>query len=198
MPLLSETFATSNLTEILRVIVNAKQTGYLKMVEGEQEGCLAVENGIILHARAGSDTGLHALFQFVGWREARFDFHERPMPADLPRDLAVYDPQVLLTGVAYKVDEQTLLHEAVPSLDSVLSYMGGEGLASIEVTSADLGLLILADGRRTVREIAERVNLNPVEVARNLARFRLAGVLELAAPPAPPAKSTKPAMAAAR
>ena len=198
MPLLSGTFATSNLTEILRVIVNAKQTGYLKIKEGEQEGCLAVENGIILHARAGSDTGLHALFQFVGWREARFDFHERPMPAAFPRDLAVYDPQVLITGVAYKVDEQTLLHEAVPSLDSVLSYMGGEGLASIEVTSADLGLLILADGRRTVREIAERVNLNPVEVARNLARFRLAGVLELAAPPAPPAKSTKPAMAAAR
>jgi len=43
----------------------------------------------------------------------------------------------------------------------------------------------LADGRRTVREIAERVNLSPVEVARNLARFRLAGVLELVTPSAP-------------
>ena len=91
--------------EFLRVIVNAKQTGYLKIKEGEQEGCLAVENGIILHARAGSDTGLPALFQFVGWREARFDFHERPMPADLSRDLAVYDPQVLIAGVAFKVEE---------------------------------------------------------------------------------------------
>lgn len=197
MPLLSGTFATSNLTEILRTIVNTKQTGYLKMAEGEQEGCLAVENGIILHARAGSDTGLHALFQFVGWREARFDFHERPMPADLTHDLAVYDPQVLITGVAFKVEEQTLLHEAIPSLDSVLCYVGGEGLASTEVTSADLGMLMLADGHRTVREIAERVNMNPVEVARNLARFRLAGVLELTAPPAPPAKSMKSAMAAA-
>ena len=198
MPLLSGTFATSNLTEILRIIVNAKQTGYLKMVEGGQEGCLAVENGIILHARAGSDTGLHALFQFVGWREARFDFHERPMPADLTHDLAVYDPQVLITGVAFKVDEQTLLHEAIPSLDSVLYYVGGEGLASIEVTPADLALLILADGHRTVRDIAERVNMNPMEVARNLARFRLAGALELIASPAPPAKSMKSAMAAAR
>ena len=194
MPLLSRTFATSNLTEILRVVVNAKQTGYLKMKEGEQEGCLAVENGIILHARAGSDTGLPALFQFVGWREARFDFHERPIPADLSRDLAVYDPQVLITGVAFKVDELTLLHEAIPSLDSVLCYVGGEGLAPVGVTSADLGLLLLADGHRTVREIAERVNANPMEVARNLARFRLAGVLELVAPPASPAKS---AMAAA-
>jgi hypothetical protein len=198
MPLLSGTLATSNLTEFLRVIVDAKQTGYLKVKEGEQEGCLAVENGIILHARAGSDTGLHALFQFVGWREARFDFHERPMPADLPRDLAVYDPQVLITGVAFKVDEQTLLHEAIPSLDAVLCYAGGEGLGSVEVTSADLGLLVLADGHRTGREIAERVNLSPMEVARNLARFRLAGVLELVTLPATPPKSAKSAMAAAR
>jgi hypothetical protein len=168
------------------------------MKDGELEGCLAVENGIILNARAGSDTGLHALFQFVGWREARFEFHERPMPAVLARDLAVYDPQVLITGVAFKVDEQNLLHEAIPALDSVLRYVGGEGLASVEVTSADLGLLILADGRRTVREIGERVNLSPMEVARNLARFRLAGVLELVTPKAgSTAKPVKSALAAA-
>jgi hypothetical protein len=187
MPLLSGTFGTSTLTEILRIIVDGKQTGYLKIKEGGQEGCLAVENGIILQARAGADTGLHALFQFVGWREARFDFHERPMPEDLSRDLAVYAPEVLITGVAFKVDELTLLHEAIPSLDSVLCYVGGEKLASVEVTSADLGLLALADGRRPVREIAERANMNPMEVARNLARFRLAGVLELMRPSASPA-----------
>jgi len=197
MPLLSGTFASSNLTELLRVIVNAKQTGYLKLKEGEQDGSIAVENGIIVHARIGSDTGLHALFQFVGWREARYDFHERPLPTDLPRDLAVYDPQLLITGVAFKVDEQNLLFEAIPSLDSVLCYVGGEGLASVEVSTADLGLLAQADGRRTVREMAERLNLSPAEVARNLARFRLAGVLELVPPPGSTPKSPKSAMAAA-
>lgn len=196
MPLLSGTFATSNLTEILRVIVNAKQTGYLKMKEGDQEGYLAIENGVILFAKTGSDSGLHALFQFVGWREGRYDFLERPIPSDLPRDLAVYDPQVLLTGVAFKVDELTLLHEAIPSLDSVLSYTGGVGLATVEVTSADLGLLVLADGHRTVREIAERLNMNAMEVTRHLARFRLAGVLELVTPPVSRMKPAKSAMAA--
>jgi hypothetical protein len=178
----------------MRIIVDAKQTGYLKMKEGELEGCLAVENGIILNARAGSDMGLHALFQFVGWREARFEFHERPIPAELARDLAVYDPQVLITGVAFKVDEQNLLHEAIPALDSVPRYVGGDGLASVEVTSADLGMLSLADGRRTVRDIAERLNVSPMEVARNLARFRLAGVLEVVTPRS--ASSGKSAMAA--
>jgi len=197
MPQLSGTFATTNLAEALKDIVSVKPTGYLKMKEGEQEGCLAVENGIILHARAGSTTGLPALFQFVGWREAQFEFQERPMPADLVRDLAVYDPQVLITGVAFKVDELALLHEAIPPLDSVPCYIGGEKLGSVEVTSADLGLLALADGRRTVREIAQGMNLSPMEAARQLARFRLAGVLELAPPPAPPMKSSKSVMAAA-
>jgi len=183
MPQLSGTFATTNLAEILNVVVGVKQTGCLKMKEREREGCLWVETGIILHAKAGSSAGLPALFQFVGWREAQYEFIERPMPADLVRDLAVYDPQVLITGVAFKEDELALLHEAIPSFDSILSYVGGEGLGAVEVTSADLSLLAVVDGNRTVREIAQRINLSPMEAARQLARFRLAGVLELVPPP---------------
>jgi hypothetical protein len=190
-------FASSTLTEILRVIVHAKQTGYLKVKEGDREGLLAVENGILLNARAGSNTGLPALFQFVAWRGAEYDFQERALPADGSRDLAVYDPEVLITGVAFKVDELALLNEAIPALDTVLTYMGGDGLASMEVTPTDRGLLALADGRRTVREIAERMNLSPTEVARQLARFRLAGVLELVTPPSAQAKPGKSALAAA-
>ena len=179
MPLLSGTTASTNLTEILRTITNAKQTGCLKLKMDGQEGCLAVENGVILHARAGTDTGLHALFQFVGWRGAQYEFTERAMPADLPRDLAVYDPGVLISGVAFKVDEQNLLLESIPPLDAVLCYMGGEGLGSVEVTPADLKMLVLADGHRTVRDIAQRVNLSAAEVAKHFAKFRLAGVLEV-------------------
>jgi hypothetical protein len=191
----SGAFPTSNLTEILRRTVETKQTGYLKIKAGAQEGCISIENGIILSARAGNDTGLHALFQFVGWRDAKLEFQERAVRGDLLRDLAVYDPQVLITGVAFKVDELTLLQEAIPPLDSVLSYVGGEGLASVEVTSSDLGLLALADGHRTVREIAERMNSSPTEIARQLARFRMAGVLEVLLP-TPPAKSAKTPLAA--
>jgi len=188
MPLSSGGFTSSNLTEILKTVLEVKQTGYLKIRDGDLEGCVAIENGVILHARAGTATGLHALFQFVGWREAKLEFHERPMPADLVRDLAVYDPQVLLTGVAFKVDEQNLLHDAIPSIDAIVRYVGGEGLASVEITPADRNLLVLADGRRTVRDIAERINLNPTEVARHLGRFRMAGVVEVVRP--------KPALAA--
>jgi hypothetical protein len=196
MSLLSGTFASSNLTEVLRGLVKAKQTGYLKIKEGDQEGCVAIENGVIIYARTGTATGLPALFQFVGWRDGHYDFQERRLSADLSRDLAVYDPEVLITGVAFKVDELNLLHEAIPSLDSILCFAGGEGLASMDVTSADLGLLAKVDGHRSVREIAEQMNLTPMEAARNLARFRLAGALDIVPVHRSPVKS-KSAMAAA-
>jgi hypothetical protein len=105
MPDSLESCHSSNLLEVLRTLMATKQTGYLKVKEGEQEGFVAVESGVIINAKTGPYTALHALFQFVGWREAKFDFHERPMPSDLSRDLAVYDPKVLMTGIAAKVEE---------------------------------------------------------------------------------------------
>jgi hypothetical protein len=185
----------SHLTEVLKTVIEVRQTGYLKLRDAGQEGSVALENGVILTARAGTATGLHALFQFVGWRGAKIEFQERPMPADIARDLAVYDPQVLLSGVAFKVEEQNLLLEAIPGFDDVLKYVGGEGLASVEITPPDRNLLTLVDGRRSVREIADRMNQNPAEVARNLGRFRMAGVLEVIG--ARPLPAPKPAKLAA-
>ncbi|MCE0484662.1 MAG: DUF4388 domain-containing protein [Methylacidiphilales bacterium] len=104
----SGSLSGTNLAEILRCLVNSKQTGYLKITEGEEEGCVAVENGVILNARTGTYTGLHALFQFVGWRDARIEFREAAVEADAMRDLAVYDPDVLITGVAHKEYELTV------------------------------------------------------------------------------------------
>jgi len=176
------------------MLVNGNQTGYLKIREGEREGFLAMENGTIVNARIGATVALHALFQFVGWREASFDFHEHPLPADLSRDLAVYEPQVLIEGVAFKEDELALLQQAIPPFDSMPHYNGSSSLGSVEATPADLGLLSLADGHRTVQEIAEMVKLSPLEVARILARFRLAGVLELVYPKKTRAKSVMAAV----
>jgi len=179
MPVFSGTFSTASLAEVLRMLVNTKQTGYLKIRFGDQEGFVAVEDGVIINARTGSHLALHALFQFVVWREAHFDFQEQVLASDLSRDLSVYDAQVLITGVVTKVDELAALQQAIPSMDSILFYVGGEALNTVEATPADLGLLILADGNRSVREIADKVKLSPLEVARSLARFRTAGVLEL-------------------
>ena len=115
MPLSSGSLSTTSLVDILRALVQTKQTGYLKIKGEEREGFLAVENGSIVNARAGAASGLHAFFQFVSWRDVRMEFHERPMPIDLARDLESYDPFVLLSGMNAKVEELAA-HQAKNSL----------------------------------------------------------------------------------
>jgi hypothetical protein len=103
IPPFSGTFATTNLAETLRMLVQAKQTGILYIHHGAEEGILALENGMIINAKTALHSGMHALFEFVGWHEAHFEFKEKPLPPDFSRDLSVYDAGVLIAGVAAKV-----------------------------------------------------------------------------------------------
>jgi hypothetical protein len=105
IPVFSGSFSTDSLAEVLQKLVDAKQTGILTLKQRDKEGTLVIENGIILNATTGSQTGLHALFQFIAWRQAYFNFQEKPVTPGLGRDLAVYDAHVLIQGVATKVEE---------------------------------------------------------------------------------------------
>jgi hypothetical protein len=100
-------FANASLAEILQMLIQAKKTGVLSIQSGDETGTVAVENGMILNAQAGAYGGMHALFQFVGWPETHFQFRDQAFPPDMTRDLAVYDPGVLIAGVAGKASAQT-------------------------------------------------------------------------------------------
>ena len=103
MIVFSGSLASTNLAEIVRMLVQAKQTGHLTIQDIGREGMLAMESGMIVNARADSSSGMHALFELVGWQKARFEYREQPLPADLSRDLSVYEPGVLLAGMTAKV-----------------------------------------------------------------------------------------------
>ncbi|MEM1058505.1 MAG: DUF4388 domain-containing protein [Verrucomicrobiota bacterium] len=179
MPEFAGSFTTINLAEVMRMLSGTHQTGVLHLDLGTDHGTLSMESGQFLNAATGALTGAPALYQFILWREAEFRFDEEPIPPEANRELAQFDTQTLINGVAKKIDELAALQQAIPSLDSVLFYLGGESLGDVEATPSELGLLILADGKRTVSEIADKARLNPLEVARSLAKFRLAGALEL-------------------
>lgn len=175
----SGNFQTINLAEVLRMLAATRQTGVLQCACEGEKGMLMLENGRIVSATTGDQLGPPALYQFILWRDGTFEFVAAPIPASAPRDLEVYDTDEIISGVARKIDELAAMQQAVPDLDSVLMFLGSETLRDVNATPAELGLLILADGRRTVGEIAAKAGMNPLEVARALARFRLAGVLEL-------------------
>jgi hypothetical protein len=110
MPIYSGTFATIGLAELLRQLTQARRTGHLVLQDLQEEGRVTLENGLIVNAKTGATSGMPALFQMVGWREAAFEFREEALAADFPRDLSVYDPEVLIRGVAAKVEEWVVQH----------------------------------------------------------------------------------------
>ncbi len=179
MPEFAGNFKTVNLAEVLRMLTMTRQTGILRLTMGLEQGFLGLEQGLIVSAVTGNTTGPQALFQFILWREADFIFKEQPLDPSIGRELASYDPAILIDGVAKKIDELAALQQAVPTLDSVLYFLGSESLGTTAATPSELGLLILADGKNTIEQIAAKAQMNPLEVARTMARFRLAGVVEL-------------------
>lgn len=179
MPEFAGNFKTINLAEVLRMLTMTKQTGILRMTMGLEQGFMGLDQGLILNALTGNVSGPQALYQFILWRDADFAFKEQPIEATAPRELASYDPAILIDGVAKKIDELAALQQAVPTLDSILYFLGSESLGTTSATPSELGLLLLADGKNTIEQIATKTQMNGLEVARIMARFRLAGVVEL-------------------
>lgn len=197
MPQFAGNINKVGLAEVLRLLTGTKQTGQLVLKQGPDDGAIAMDQGILVHAETGPDNGMPAIFQIILWRDARFEFVEAPLEAKKSRELAGFETKVIIDGIARKIDELAALEQAVPSLDSVLLYMGSEALGDLKATPSELALLIMADGQRTVQQIAELGGVSPTEVARAFARFREVGALELVsevvpANPEPPPLTVEP------
>lgn len=156
MPQFAGNINKVGLAEVLRLLSGTKQTGRLILKQREAEGALGLEEGKIVQAKAGEETGMPAIYQIILWREAQFAFEDGPLPENRARELAGFDTKVIVDGIAKKIDELAALEQAVPSLDSILLYMGSESLGGIKANPSELAMLIMADGQRTVQQIADR------------------------------------------
>ena len=175
MPALSGTFRESNLTEVLRLIVNNQRTGLLRIEEGDQHGIVAV--GKRHHPACPPRPGHRPPRAIPIRRLARGPVRFQGLP-DF-RHPAARPGRVRSAGVDYRRGFQggrtrpAQRRDAVAGFRPVL-HIGNGSAAALEESPSDRGLLGLADGHRTVRQIAAETKSSPVEVARSLARFRLA------------------------
>jgi hypothetical protein len=148
MPQFAGNINKVGLAEVLRLLSGTKQTGRLLLTQGGAEGSLGLEEGKIVQAQTGEETGMPAIYQIILWREAQFAFADGPLPENIARELANFDTKVIVDGIAKKIDELAALEQAVPSLDSVLLYMGSESLGGTKANPSELAMLIMADGQR--------------------------------------------------
>lgn len=182
--MLAGNFQTIDLAEVVRLLSVSAQSGVLFIRQGEQESALGFQFGQLVDARAGELSGLDALALMASTVDGEFAFEVGGQAAG--QSLASYPTDQLIQGLRHEIAERRSLVAAMPMPGAVLRYVAGGVQSGFHATADELGLLLLADGRRTVREIAAAAKRDLVGVQAALAQFRLAGVLEEVGEEAPP------------
>lgn len=166
-----------SLAEVIRLLSMSSQTGALVIEERGFSGMLYLQLGQVVHAACGNLEGLDALNELTVHRTANFAFNEGfAAPA---RTLADYPTEKLIDKLKKRIDELQALDEAVPGPYDIPSYQAGRKVQGLVARPDELSLLLLADGQRTVMEIAQSIRKDVGEVAAILGKFRYAGVVDI-------------------
>jgi hypothetical protein len=69
---------------LLHMFGTTAQAGTLTLIQGELEGVIGFEHGLLRYARLGSASGMKALTRLLAWRQGGFEFHARLEPLATP------------------------------------------------------------------------------------------------------------------
>ncbi len=70
--------------EIVRMFGTTAERGTLTLRQGQREGIIGFEVGLLRYVRLGTTSGMKALVRLLAWTEGSFEFHARLDPVDQP------------------------------------------------------------------------------------------------------------------
>lgn len=120
------------------------------------------------------------IFDIMRWDEGDFDFEVLPEVVHEDIGLSVSVENIVMEG-SRRLEEWNRIKKKVPSPEMVfkMATAPGEGTFEISLKPVEWNLLLLIDGTRSVRELAEEVWSTDFEVARVIYGLFSAGLLEV-------------------
>jgi hypothetical protein len=181
----SGSFSTLNFAEVANLLSGSAQTGALRITQQLPLGSVYFWQGQLVHAENGSLTGLDALGALASYFSADFNFD-----ADVPppgQTLVAYSTKDLIENIRQQIEEVGAMAAAMPGASDVVKYIPGKSVSGLHGTPTELALLLLANGTRTVSDVAREAQMDVEAVRFAFARFKRAGVLDSFPTGAPPA-----------
>jgi len=125
---------------LLHMFLTTVPTGTLTLQDGEREGVIGFEDGMLCFVRLGSASGMKALIRLLSWTQGRFEFHatldaveEREAPA--PLEAFLLEAARFLDEGA-RIDKSQLPPGATPSIAGADTEE--EALSKVETTVLEL------------------------------------------------------------
>src|SRR5262249_30864722 len=160
--------------DLLRFMEAKRKTGALHFKNGEADGFIVFQDGMVIDAQYANLVGEPALFTMLNWSSASFMFQSQPVSS--PRTIIASTDEIL-ARMMQRYDEEYYLIEQLPPLDTtlVLSPKFDEALRSVNFPRSVERLMILFDGRNNLGECLEQLR-GDTEAIRLLVDFYRQGL----------------------
>ena len=171
------TIGEMNLADVVRLFAAGRKTGLLTVAGPGRQALVRFHRGSIVHAASGRLHGDDAVLDLFGWKEGQLTFvpEDRAVPPNVTRPI----DELILEGLRVG-DTLHRMHTLVPSDRVVFQMAGGppEDAPSYPLCAFAWRVLLVLDGVRDVRELAEASKVPREDVVRVLFEMAEAGFLE--------------------
>jgi hypothetical protein len=171
------TIGEVKVADVVRLFAASRKTGLLTVAGPGRQALVRFFRGSVVHAASGRLQGDDAVLDLFGWKEGQLTFvpEERVVPPNVTRSV----DDLILEGLRVG-DALHRRNTLVPSERVVFQMAEGpaDDAPAYPLTGAAWRLLLVLDGVRDVREVAEAARLPREEVVRLLFEMAEAGFLE--------------------
>jgi CheY-like chemotaxis protein len=171
---LSGNLAEMTPADLLRFVEIKRKTGILHLKNGEVEGFIHFQNGMVSDAQYANLVGEPALFTLLNWTDGSFSFQSQPVSS--PRTI-ISTTEEILARMMQRYDEEYYLIEQLPAPDATLTLSPKfeEALSTINFPRSVERLIILFDGNNPLGECLEQLR-GDTEALRLLVDFYRQGL----------------------
>ena len=164
----SGSLADLQFAEAMQLILTYGKTGVMHLIDGSSTARVYVMEGQqVVHAEVEDLRGEEAFYKLAFWKAGKFRFQVGEEPEN--RTITASGTNLLIEATR-RLDEWNMFSSKIPSFDVT---------ASIRLTRKDWGILRLADGQRSITQIAESLSIDSFEAGRLVFGLLTVGAISL-------------------
>ncbi|MBP7864641.1 MAG: DUF4388 domain-containing protein [Acidobacteria bacterium] len=163
------------LVDILKILCNSQRTGKLSLQSGEELADIYFLQGAIIHAKYNLSQGEEAIYDVIAWNEGVFAFH--PNISVKNRTISTPQDEIIRKGEGIDADWEAI-RAAIPNTNLVFKMSSGTP-SEISLNAVEWNILRHINGIDSIREIAVKVDIMLLDVAKAFRKLYEAGLIEI-------------------
>lgn len=164
----------AKLFDLMKPLLVGRRTGML-MIKGDENGEIFLEMGNIVHAKTAHCFGEEAFLKIMSWQTGKITFD----PDVSPQEKTILMPiETLLLNWSFKKEEWEKIRKFVPSPNTIFRIALQSNSEDKNIKGDQWNVLALANGSRTVLEIAKALGWDEFRTSKVIFQLVQAGLLE--------------------